>query len=159
MPYPQVKVSLNGDQLGDVIDDNNYYNDGYRYHDVFHYTFVTLLDWSPCARSMMKRKRKSDKQIDRVEDGARAMITEEAISLILFNEAKANDFFEGSQRIDDRILDIIKNMTSDFEVSIKSKAEWEKAILKSYEMFRFLLKNRGGVISFDASTRNVQYST
>jgi len=157
-PYPQVKVTLNGDQLGDVIDDNYYQNDGYRYHDVFHYTFATLLNWSPCARAMMKRKRKSDAALDRVEDGARAMITEEAISLILFNEAKSNDFYQGDKQVDDRILDIIINMTSGYEVATKSKSEWNKAILKSYEMFRLLRENNGGLISFNAINKTIEYS-
>src|SRR5690606_24082598 len=79
--YPQVKVTLNDRQAGDIIDDNAYVDDGYRYHDVFHYTFATLLQWSPCARAMLNRKRKSCADIDRIEDGARAAITEEAISL------------------------------------------------------------------------------
>lgn len=156
--YPQVKVTFNGDQLGDVINDNYYYNDGYRYHDVFHYTFATLLDWSPCARAMMKRKRKSDPALDRVEDGARAMITEEAISLILFNDARSNDFYQGNKQVDDRILDIIINMTSGYEVATKSKSDWNHAILKSYEMFRLLRDNKGGLISFNAKDKTIEYS-
>src|SRR5258705_9469438 len=77
-----VQVKLNDFQVGDVISDNAYENDYYRYHDIFHYTFATMLEWSPCTRAMMKRKRKSDPVIDEVEDGARATITEEAISLL-----------------------------------------------------------------------------
>ncbi len=157
--YPQVKVTLNNQQAGDIIDDNAYQDDGYRYHDVFHYTFATLLEWSPCARAMLKRKRKSCAETDRIEDGARAAITEEAISLIIFNDAKANNFYEGITQIDDHILEIIKRMTSSFEVAIKSKYEWQNAILKSYEMFRLLRKNKGGVITFNTDSKRVDYKT
>ncbi|WP_336833531.1 hypothetical protein [Sphingobacterium siyangense] len=157
--YPQVKVTLNNQQAGDIIDDNAYVDDGYRYHDVFHYTFATLLEWSPCARAMLKRKRKSCAETDRIEDGARAAITEEAISLIIFNDAKANNFYEGISQIDDHILEIIKRMTSSFEVAIKSKYEWQNAILKSYEMFRLLRKNKGGVITFNTDSKRVDYKT
>lgn len=157
--YSQVKVTLNNQQAGDIIDDNAHKEDGYRYHDVFHYTFATLLEWSPCARAMLKRKRKSCAETDRVEDGARAAITEEAISLIIFSDAKLNNFYEGKLHIDDHILSIIKNMTISLEVSSKSKTDWEKAILKSYEMFRLLKKNNGGVIFFNTDQKIVEYNT
>jgi len=156
--YPQVQVIRSESHLGDIIDDNCYEDDGYRYHDIFHYTFATLLDWSPCARSMMKRKRKSAPELDRIEDGARATITEEAISLMLFNEAKDNEYFEYTEKIDDRILDIIVGMTRGFEGCKITKLEWEKAILKAYEIFRQLIRNRGGIVTFDAIEKMVQYA-
>ncbi|MBE0392488.1 nucleotide pyrophosphohydrolase [Flavobacterium sp. PL002] len=155
--YPQVRVTLNSEQVGDIIDDNSYSNDGYRYHDVFHYTFATLLGWSPCARAMLKRKRKSNDDLDRIEDGARAAITEEAISLIIFNNARNNDYFNKRTKVDDTILTIIKNMTEPFEVRLRSKTEWEKAILKSYEMFRCLIENGGGIINFNLENKNIIY--
>ena len=54
----RVRITVNGTQIGDVIDDNSYEKDFYRYHDVFHYTFATMLDWSPCTRAMLGKKRK-----------------------------------------------------------------------------------------------------
>ena len=155
--YPQVKVTLNGNQIGDIIDDNSYTDDGYRYHDVFHYTFATLLEWSPCSRSMLKRKRKSNVDIDRIEDGARATITEEAISLMVFNNAKTNDYFYNCTKIDNTILTIIKDMTEPFEVRYKTKEEWEKAILKAYELYRYLRENRGGIINFNLESKDITY--
>lgn len=155
--YPQIKVTLNGKQAGDVIDDNSYSNDGYRYHDVFHYTFATLLEWSPCTRAMLKRKRKSNVDVDRIEDGARAAITEEAISLMVFNYAKSNNYFYNCTKVDDIILTIIKSMTEPFEVRLKSKIEWENAILKSFEMFRCLIKNKGGIVNFNFENKNIVY--
>lgn len=157
-PYPKVKVTLNGEKTGDIIDDNSFENDGYRYHDVFHYTFATLLDWSPCARAMLKRKRKSNIDIDRVEDGARAAITEEAVSLMIFEEAKLNNFYEGKDKVSPILLNFIKQITSGFEVKDKSLEEWEKAILISYGLFRLLLENRGGEILFDRMNKVINYN-
>jgi|SRR5690606_16488546 len=157
LDYPKVKVTLNGEQAGDIIDDNSFIDDGYRYHDVFHYTFATLLDWSPCARAMLKRKRKSNVDIDRVEDGARAAITEEAISLMIFEEAKKNNFYKRNEKVSPFILDTIKLMTNSFEVRVKSREDWEKAILKSYELFRLLIKNKGGQIFFDRVNKTIEY--
>lgn len=151
-----VRISIDGVQIGGIIDDNSYENDIYRYHDVFHYTFATLLDWSPCTRAMLGRKRKSIPTLDKCEDGARATITEEAISLILFNEAKRTNSFE-NKKVSDTILKIIKQITERFEVRIKTESEWQKNILKGYELFKDLVENRGGRIEFIKEDRRAIY--
>lgn len=154
---PSVRVEVNNMPIGDVITDNAYDEDFYRYHDVFHYTFATLLGWSPCVRSMMRIKRKSDPMLDEVEDGARAAITEEAISLIIFSEAKNNSFFTESEEVRPEILDIIKGMTASLEVKHRTKDEWEEAIKKGYKVFNRLVQNRGGVVKFNAANRTVEF--
>jgi len=146
-------VSINGIPRGDVIDDNSWKEDGYRFHDVFHYTFAALLGWSPCTRSMIKRKRKSNPSIDRIEDGARATITEEAISLLLFDRAKQRDLFRACSVLDSDLLDQIKSMTSSFEVNIRTREDWQEAILRAYSLFRSLVDNDGGKIHFDMNKR------
>jgi hypothetical protein len=151
-----VQAKLNDLQLGDVIDDNTYKDDFYRYHDIFHYTFATLLGWSPCSRAMMKKKRKSKPSIDELEDGARATITEEAISLILFNEAKRKHFFS-NKKVNKSTLKMIKQLTENFEVRIRTEKQWEQAISKGYEMFRLLISNNGGKIYFNMNKRSVKY--
>jgi uncharacterized protein YjhX (UPF0386 family) len=157
--FPTVRVIVDGkDQAGDIIDDNSYENDGYRYHDIFHYTFATMLGWSPCTRSMFRKKRKSIPLIDKIEDGARATITEEAISLMVFNEAKRKNFFKSAKaKVSRQTLKTIKRMTEQFEVKVRSVEEWENAILKAYEIFRLLLQNKGGNVSFNMETRSVIY--
>ncbi len=154
---PQVKVNVNENQAGDIVDDNAYENDNYRYHDIFHYSFSTLLGWSPCTRSMLRRKRKSNSLIDTVEDGARAAITEEAISLMIFTEAKRNNYFLNKKRVNKTILRIVKQMTETLEVKERTMEDWEKAILKSYEVFRLLVKNKGGTVNFDMDQKLVEY--
>src|SRR5688572_32469436 len=119
----KTRVSINGIQMGDFIDNNSKENDGYRFHDVFHYTFATMLGWSPCTRAMIKRKRKSDPIIDEIEDGARATITEESISLIIFNKAKKNNFFKEQTKLSPSLLNQIKEMTASFEVNNRSKKD------------------------------------
>lgn len=155
----EVRVILNdGKQLGDIINDNSYGNDFYRYHDVFHYSFATLLGWSPCTRAMMRRKRKSDALLDEIEDGARAAITEEALSMIIFNEAKRKRYFNNVKKVSGTTLRIIKEMTETFEVKVRSTKEWENTILKAYEVFRQLVKNKGGKVEFDAEKKQIVYS-
>lgn len=145
-------------QLGSIINDNSYENDFYRYHDIFHYSFATLLGWSPCTRAMMRKKRKSDKALDEIEDGARAAITEEAISMIIFNEAKRKNYFKDVSKVSRTTLRIIKEMTDNFEVNVRTTKEWEQAILKAYEVFRQLKVNNGGKVEFDAIKKTISYS-
>lgn len=156
--FPKVRVTVDGMQSGDVVDDNAFENDGYRFHDVFHYTFAALLGWSPCVRSMLKRKRKSNVHIDRIEDGARAAITEECISLMIFCNAKQNNYYQDATYVDSYLLNTIKNMTAQFEVKDKTTDDWQQAILKSYEMFRLLNEHGGGTINFDAINKSVSFS-
>jgi len=145
----KTRVSIDGIQFGDLIDDNSKEKDGYRFHDVFHYTYAALLGWSPCTRSLMKRKRKSVPFIDETEDGARATITEEAISLMVFNKAQKKSLFKNEATLEESLLDEIIEMTSSFEVSTKSKKEWEAVILKGYSLFRDLCSNDGGRVYYD----------
>ena len=154
----EVRVVFNDTkQLGDIINDNSYQNDFYRYHDIFHYSFATLLGWSPCARAMLKHKRKSNELIDKFEDGARATITEEALSMIIFNEAKRKNYFQDVTKVSKTTLKIIKEMTENFEVNIRTTKEWEQAILKAYEVFRFLIYNQGGKVEFDSINKEINY--
>ena len=151
------KIKYGKQQVGDLIDDNSRESDNYRFHDVFHYTFATVLGWSPCARSMMKRKRKSDLDIDQFEDGARATITEEAISLMVFNHAKKNNLYSKNINIDKEVLKLIKEWTSTFEVSIRTEKDWERAIILGYSLFRDLIENNGGKIHFSLTNRTAQF--
>lgn len=154
----EVRVIFNNSyQVGDIITDNSYVNDFYRYHDIFHYSFAAILGWSPCIRAMMKKKRKSLSLIDEIEDGARATITEEAISMIIFNEAKRKNYFKGKSKVSKTTLRIIKEMTENFEVKVRTPEEWEFAILKAYEVFRFLIKNHGGIVEFDSTKKEINY--
>lgn len=156
----EVRVIFNNEkQLGDVINDNAYKNDFYRYHDIFHYSFAALLGWSPCTRAMMKRKRKSNELLDEIEDGARATITEEALSMVIFNEAKRKNYFKDVTKVSRTTLRFIKEMTENFEVNVRTAREWEQAILKAYEVFRFLIENKGGTVEFDTLTKEINYTS
>ena len=70
----KIGMFIDGAQLGNDLTDNAYEEDGYRFHDVFHLAFMAILGWSPVIRKLLNKKRKSVKEIDEVEDGARAGI-------------------------------------------------------------------------------------
>ncbi|MEO1373806.1 MAG: nucleoside triphosphate pyrophosphohydrolase family protein [Cyanobacteria bacterium J06635_10] len=157
----EITAFIDGEQtkLGDDLTDNCYYNDGYRFHDVFHLSYLAVLDWSPVIRKLLKRKRKSNSLIDEVEDGGRAIVIEEGISALVFSYAKNHDFLQGITEIDYELLKTIKNMTDNLEVSHCSLGDWKKAILMGYEVWRQVEKNKGGTVLADIDTQSLIYQT
>jgi NTP pyrophosphatase (non-canonical NTP hydrolase) len=148
-----VTVFINERQIGSKLTDNSYSSDGYRFHDIFHFSYAAILGWSPVIRSFLNCKRKSTPDVDEVEDGGRAIAIEEGISAIVFSYAKDHSFLEGISTVDYQLLMTIKSMTSHLEVSQCSLGDWEKAILVGYEVWRKVLENRGGMVVGDLTKR------
>lgn len=145
--------------LGDKLDDNAYEEDGYRYHDVLHLAYYAILGWSPVMRALLKKKRKNDPQIDKVEDGARAILLEEAITAYVFQFAKKRgDLFEGVQEIDTNLLKTIRTVAYHLEVRNRSLRLWERSIIEGYRIFRMINTHNGGTVSIDLLERKIEYT-
>lgn len=149
-------LKLDGNQIGDPLTDNSHIKDGYRYHDVFHIGCAILLGWSPVMRRILTCKRKSVPSVDVNEDGARALVTEEGVSAVVFGHALEYSMFENSESVYD-ILHIVRGMTRPFEVRTRSLADWEETILSSYKVWRQLIEHRGGTVIGDAATRELLF--
>ncbi len=150
-------ISCNGIQIGDRLTDNTYEDTGYRFHDAIHYAFMAILGWSPVMRRLFKVKRKSDSKKDEVDDGARAVIIEEAVVGLTYDYARDHGMFEGQTDIDHSRIKIIQKLCRGLEVEQCNPWEWRKAILKGYEMFRKLRDNKGGVLILDLHKRDIEY--
>lgn len=148
---------VNGERIGDELTDNAYEDDGYRYHDIFHFGYVAYLGWSPVARKNFENKRKKDPKIDEVEDGARSEIVEELISLYVYSHAQNHQLFKYSNRIDTEILKTIQKMVSNIEVRDCKLHQWETAIINSYRVFEELRKNKGGRVLVSLKNRKLLY--
>jgi NTP pyrophosphatase (non-canonical NTP hydrolase) len=153
----KVLLTINGEKLGDHLTDNSYNDDGYRFHDVFHLAYAAILGWSPVMRGLMKRKRKSNPRVDEVEDGGRAIVIEEAISAIVFDYAKGCSFFDGVNTMDYSLLSKIKSLTSHLEVKRRSTAEWERAILAGYDVWRQVQQKGKGTIMGDLCLQSLEW--
>ncbi|MBA9900917.1 nucleoside triphosphate pyrophosphohydrolase family protein [Burkholderia cepacia] len=145
----RILLSLNGNPLGDPVRDNTYEDDGYRLHDVFHLSYVAVLGWSPVMRKLFGRKRKSDPLLDENEDGGRAQVIDEAISALVFEEARKTSFFADVPSLDYELLRTIKGLTARLEVARCSGRQWETAILSGFDVWRALRERRSGTIRCD----------
>ena len=146
-----------GELIGDPLTDNNYEDDGYRFHDVFHYGYLAHLGWSPVIRKLLKRKRKSKPEIDENEDGARAQIIEELISLLIYSESKDSKLLKYSKNMDTTLLKLVQRLVKDLEVSDCSAKQWENTILNSYRVFNKLIENNGGRVLVSKKNRMLTY--
>ena len=160
---PYVVQQLRGVFIGDRLTDNNAEADDYRFHDVFHLAYVAHLGWSPVIRALLKRKRKSRKDIDENEDGARAMIIEEGIATWIFNHAKKRgDFFEGIEigKLEYGLLKQVQSMVAGYEVDQCPLWQWEKAILDGFQVFRDMRKpeNRGGTVRVNMLEHTITFT-
>lgn len=149
------RLTIDNEQYGALIDDNASYDDDYRFHDIFHIAHAAVLGWSPVLRALIKAKRRDDHETDRIEDGARAWATEEAVTAMVFELAKVWNYFEGDERVDDSILRAVKAVTGRLEVGAQPSSEWERAILTGYVAWRHLRANDGGAVDVDLNARTV----
>ena len=146
-----------GEPLGDIVDDNAHEDDGYRFHDVFHLANAAVLGWSPTARSLMKRKRKYEHEVDRVEDGARAIFTEEGIVAVMFRHAEQQKFYEGVRSVESELLSFIRIAVQGLEVERRPGSDWESAILQGSEAFRSLKARGGGLVRCDLDNGTIAH--
>lgn len=153
----QVKIKINDVFVGDVLDDNAHDDDGYRFHDVFHLAYAAILGWSPVVRSLLRRKRKSQEKIDRIEDGARAIFLEEAIAVFIFNQAEERNYYKEINSIDIGLLKTIKKLSENLEVKVCSAKQWQQAIFQGYAVFNLLKHHHGGVVNVDLDAKSISY--
>lgn len=155
---PVVRLRCNNLNFGDRLTDNIEDLDGYRFHDVFHFSHVVHLGWSPVVRALLRCKRKSDPATDESQDGARAVILEEAVAAVVFARAKELAFFDGLQQVDYNLLKSIREIVQGYEVDTIPVWQWETAILAGFQVFRQLRTNRGGCVHLNLSKRELFYA-
>ncbi len=153
----KIRARMGGKKIGDDLTDNANDPDGYRFHDVFHLGYAAVLGWSPVIRKLLKRKRKSDLQVDEVQDGGRAQVIDEGISALVFEYARDHNWLRGVTDLDYQLLRTIKGITSLLEVKERSMGEWQRAILIGFEVWRQVLANSGGRILVDLDAKDLKY--
>ncbi|WP_405881021.1 nucleoside triphosphate pyrophosphohydrolase family protein [Streptomyces sp. NBC_01136] len=156
-PVQTVRIYRGNNAVGDPLDDNSGDDDNYRYHDVFHLAHMAVLGWSPVIRSLLKVKRSADRDVDRIQDGGRAIAVEEGMTAYVFSMARAHSFFSTAAAVPAEIVKVCQAMTAHLEVSRRSAQDWEYAILAGYRVFEELTANEGGTVHLDMLARTITY--
>jgi NTP pyrophosphatase (non-canonical NTP hydrolase) len=132
-------VTRDGVQIGDVVDDNEYQEDFYRFHDVIHIGLMAHFRWSPVFRKLLNLKRKSDATTDRVEDGAKARDIEEAMSRLIFLYFEHNRFLEGATSVDTLFLKQLRLFSGEREIGWVTGKEWQDMMLQTAAAIRGMI--------------------
>jgi NTP pyrophosphatase (non-canonical NTP hydrolase) len=151
-----IRLLVNGVQRGADLTDNAYTPDGYGFHDVLHFAHAAVLGWSPVVRGLLKCKRKSNKEVDEVEDGGRAGAIEEGLAAIVFDYARNHQFFEGVTMVDYELLRTLRSAAQHLEVRRCALADWQSAILQGYAVWRPIGAARGGKFRVDLDARTIK---
>ena len=159
----RIKDTKTNKDVGDLLTDNSYEEDNYRYHDVMHMTFMAHFGWSPVFRKLLRNKKlkiienRTSKK-DEIEDGGRAQIIEEAIIHLIYVYASQNNFLQAKNCIIDwAILKLIKKMTAGLEVDNKTTYEWNETLQKGFKNWKKLIDNNGGIIEGNLIKRTISY--
>lgn len=153
-----IVLDRDGKTVGHPLTDNAVEDDGYRFHDVFHFAHAAILGWSPVYRALLGRKRKTrDKTKDEIEDGGRAIVIEEGIVATVFEYGERNKFFTQSKRVDSELLKTLKRLTAGREVSSASAHDWEQAILRGFDVWNKIRASNGGVVRGDLIQGTFEY--
>lgn len=153
----KIRGFMDGKPLGDDLTDNAYDPDGYRFHDVFHLGYVSVLGWSPVIRKLMGRKRRSDEVKDEVEDGGRAQVVDEAVAALVFEYARKHKWLAGVNHLDYELLETVKGLTAHLEVRTRTMKDWQDAILSGFEVWRQVRSANGGKIEVDMDARRITF--
>jgi NTP pyrophosphatase (non-canonical NTP hydrolase) len=143
--------------LGNLVGDNAYNDDGYRWHDAIHLAHAAVLGWSPVIRALLGRKRKDDPTTDDVEDGGRAIAIEEGIAAAVFDYAADHRWLEGLRAVDGTLLTALRSLTRGLEVRRVTPLEWEQTVLRAFHCWRELRKHDGGCLTLDLDKRSIEH--
>jgi NTP pyrophosphatase (non-canonical NTP hydrolase) len=146
-----------GANIGDRLTDNSHDSDAYRFHDAIHLGFLAVLGWSPNLRSLLRIKRKSNAITDEVEDGARAIFTEEGLAAVLSKLAKRRMGFLSEKNVDGEIIEVAKAATIGLEVELLPGWLWRRAISHGFRAMHQLEKNGGGYLVANLDSRALVY--
>ena len=146
-------------QLGDPLNDNSLRENGYRYHDALHLGFLAVLGWSPILRDLLYLKRRSNPDIDRTQDGARARFSEEGLTAQLAQLAGRRNNFNHPNSVDGDTLFLARNATAGLESNDLPGWLWTRAIVHGFRAMHQLMDNRGGHLIADVDRRSLTYVT
>ena len=153
----RVYLRMNDVFIGEPLTDNISKEDGFRYHDVIHLAHAAILHWSPTIRALLKRKRKSRRDVDETQDGGRGRVVEEGLTAWVFSKAKELDYFADQTGVSYDLLKTIQEFVRGYEVEECPLRLWERCILDGYRVFRLARDNGGGIIIGNRQSRTLHY--
>jgi NTP pyrophosphatase (non-canonical NTP hydrolase) len=148
-------------QLGHTLDDNLAIDDGYRYHDIIHLAHAAVLGWSPVLRALLGAKRKgpapagASEDVDRTQDGARAVALEEGLAAFVFNFLEPDDFEATDNVLTWDLIKHVRRTVRGLEVDDQPPVAWRHAYRQAFACFLQLRAAHGGTVEADLDAQTL----
>lgn len=140
--------------IGSPITDMAYEETFFRYHDVLHFAFAVLLNWSPVSRGMLGLQQPGEKRSR--ADIKHLKYEEEAIVLFSFDEARRRNFFRDGFVMTPLIEAGISTDTRDVERYIPME-EWIETFRQAYACYTKLIDARGGIVHMAREPKSMRF--
>ena len=118
---------------------------------------MAVLGWSPVMRALMNRKRKSKSKVDEVEDGARAVNLEEALTALIYEHARTVNYFSKEDYVPFELLKWVERITRGLEVNRITYDLWSKAILDGYRVWNQVRRHKEGLVEIDMVKKTIVF--
>lgn len=127
--------------------------DGYRWYYCFSLAFVAVLGWSPIIREMLGLKRRSCRQLEKAEDGARAQMVEEfIIASALLSVFQASD---PDAAISEAVIDEAVEVTRAYHLPHDALQDWRLAFAQGFKAWKAIRAAGGGLVHVDRRRREL----
>lgn len=135
-------------QLGAKSQNWSIIDDGFKYHDIFHFTFYSMLGWSPVSKGIFG----FDDPSLVYEEGYRSQILEEAVIAFIIQEYTTNSKIVPS----DELLNEIEILLYGFYGNKISKNDWKRAILVAIEIWEIIKVKKDLAIELDLKMKSIR---
>ena len=135
-----VSTFICGRQVGNSLTDNSYIDDGYRYHDILHFSHAAILGWSPVTRWLLG-KRNNNKHEFSIEEGINAEV------FALYTEGLY---------LSPLNIELIIHRVKKFGLENNTEGEWLKSINAGMFALKILHKHKGGKVQVDLDNKTLK---
>lgn len=144
-----------GQPLGLPQTDQSYENDGFRFRYAFSIANMAITGWSAVMRNLLSLRRRSLPNVERIEDGSRAMHAEEYLFSWFGRMAMGRESSAPSEDVVRRAAAVIRTEMTPFMPTEQevSATEWERVLTTGYALWS-LIKNSIGLDTTSSSTGN-----
>jgi hypothetical protein len=129
--------------------------DGYRWYYCFSFSFAAILGWSPITRELLGLKRRSDRRVEKGEDGARAQMIEEFIISCAILDLRKAQRSGATCRVSDRLVEDARRITCRYDLPRRAAADWRRAFDQGCEAWLALHSAGSGLVRLDVAARQV----
>lgn len=127
--------------------------DGYRWYQVFCLAFAAVLGWSPILRDALGVKRRSNRRVEKGEDGVRAQMIEEYVIALAMAE---EHWLHGEGALPDQLLQEIRQAVAYLEVSRARPEDWQQALAVARSAWQVLAASGDAIVVMDRAKRNLR---